>query len=266
MGRGSYELTQREERKHARAAAPQRACMHARTSTPCLLSHARVSCSYSLATMILRPPRPPFFIMCGSGDAATMRTGSRPVSSTCRGGAVGGGVRARSGGEGARGARARRRASAPRHAAHLHDVCAELLHPVAAGKAAVARARVQHADDVLRLEQLDIIGARVGRQHRPVAARARQRDLEPGLLQQRENVLLHVALGQAQEDGRRRRRGRGRGGGAAGGCGRRHRGEETGRHRDEISEREPKLGAEADAKGEKCWQRRRDATQNDEVR
>lgn len=115
--------------------------------------------SYSEATMRRRPWRPPFVSTCSSGDAATCDPNET----------IGARVERRAGdahGPCTRGILLPFFISLPRPADEwrtyeLHgvevrveefdDVNAELLHPILAGEAEVARAVVEHPEDVLRL-------------------------------------------------------------------------------------------------------------------
>ena len=85
-----------------------------------------------------------------------------------------------------------------------------LHHPVGTGEAQVARAQMQHLDDVLRLEDLGLEA--VEREGRPVAAPVEGQP-DAGIGQQAHDAVLHPALGQGQmDDGVARGVGRGQGG------------------------------------------------------
>ena len=79
----------------------------------------------------------------------------------------------------------------------LDQLGRELGDPVGAGEADVARADVQHLDDVLRLQDLGLEAGE--RQARPIAPPA-EGDPDAGVRQQREHGLLHPPLGQGQMD------------------------------------------------------------------
>ena len=82
---------------------------------------------------------------------------------------------------------------------HQLDQLRTLLgHPVGTGEAEVARADMQHLDDVLRLQDLGLEALQ--RQGRAVAA-AVEGQADAGVGQQAHDVLLHPALGQGEMDG-----------------------------------------------------------------
>ncbi len=81
----------------------------------------------------------------------------------------------------------------------LDQRAVELGHPVRAGKAEVPRTGVQHLDDGLRFEDLDLAAreADVG----PVAAH-RLGEVDAGVTQQSGHAVIHAALGDGQSQGR----------------------------------------------------------------
>ena len=94
----------------------------------------------------------------------------------------------------------------------LDQLGRQLGHPVGAGEAYVARAEVQHLDDVLGLQDLGLEAGE--RQARPIAPPAEGHP-DAGIGEQREHALLHPPLGQGEMDqilatlGRGAHRGRG---------------------------------------------------------
>ena len=81
----------------------------------------------------------------------------------------------------------------------LNEVDAFFQDPIGTGEAEIARAQMQHLDDVLRLQDLGF--EPLERQVRPIAPPA-EGDADAGVPKEGQHAVLHPAFGQGEMDQR----------------------------------------------------------------